>query len=53
MDVERPAVAVTDLSAADLLIDAFCDGGTSGTVADDPQARLLSLGHPTPTRQRL
>lgn len=34
-----------DLAAADLRIDAIYEGGTAGTTADDPLARLLPGGN--------
>lgn len=44
MDAER-VVPFADLPSADLIVDRQYDGGTSGTVADDPLARLLPVGN--------
>ncbi len=38
-------VPFQDLAAADLRIDAIYEGGTAGTAADDPLARLLPGGN--------
>ncbi|MGH2777282.1 MAG: restriction endonuclease [Actinomycetota bacterium] len=38
-------VQFADLRSADLVVDALYEGGTSGTVADDPLARLLPVGN--------
>jgi hypothetical protein len=38
-------VAFSDLGSTDLYVDAVYKGGTSGTVSDDPLARLLPCGN--------
>ena len=38
-------VPFTDLTRADLTVDRWYDGGTSGTAADDPLAKLLPVGN--------
>lgn len=38
-------VAFGELADADLVVDAVYEGGTAGTVADDPLARLLPVGN--------
>lgn len=35
----------TELARADLIVDAIYKGGTTGTAADDPIARLLPVGN--------
>ena len=44
MNAER-VVPFANLASADLTVDQLYDGGTSGTVADDPLARLLPVGN--------
>lgn len=39
------AVAFTDLPSADLIVDGLYEGGSAGTIADDPLARLLPIGN--------
>lgn len=43
--VSRPAVSFDALADADLVVDRIYEGGTSGTMADDPLARLLPVGN--------
>lgn len=38
-------VAFEDLPTADLVVDQLYNGGTTGTMADDPLARLLPVGN--------
>lgn len=39
------AIAFSDLSQADLVVDRIYEGGTAGTFADDPLAALLPVGN--------
>lgn len=38
-------VGFADLASADLIVDGLYDGGTRGSVADDPLSRLLPVGN--------
>jgi hypothetical protein len=38
-------VPFEDLPNTDLIVDQLYDGGRSGTMADDPLARLLPVGN--------
>ncbi|OLL75591.1 hypothetical protein Ae168Ps1_3992c [Pseudonocardia sp. Ae168_Ps1] len=44
VETER-VVPFSDLAMADLIVDQLYDGGTSGTAADDPIAKLLPVGN--------
>lgn len=37
--------AFAELASADFVVDATFEGGTAGTMADDPLARLLPVGN--------
>jgi hypothetical protein len=43
--VTTPVVPFDALATADLRVDAIYEGGTTGTAADDPLARLLPAGN--------
>jgi hypothetical protein len=45
MEGTEYAVPFTELASADLVVDRLYDGGTIGTFADDPLARLLPVGN--------
>ena len=45
VEINERVVAFADLATADLVVDSHYDGGTAGTVADDPLARLLPVGN--------
>lgn len=45
MTVTESAVPFVDLPSADLVVDGLYDGGSRGSVADDPLARLLPVGN--------
>ncbi len=45
MEGAEYAVPFAGLASADLVVDRHYDGGTNGTFADDPLARLLPVGN--------
>lgn len=45
MDDKAQVVPFADLPTAALVVDQLYAGGTAGTLADDPLARLLPVGN--------